>query len=652
MKRNSRLDAFDADIHDFEYENTQLVRDIVQEGHILFNEKGETIESEDDRNQSEFIHRISALDLPLNHKSDGKINSYENLGYLTLLLQRELNGKRRGKFSDPKIQEEYTDWKERKVEDPETHVYLQEIFLQSVEYLEEYLEIEVPKQLKSHIDLFHRGFAEVLKFLSLSHVNRPNKRLGAFVCALCSIAETIHYTRSKPDELTSLQEKTKDFAEFIIQKGNMGVVSLDDLEQRFSLKSIVPVSFEGGYFKMKSIEFDTKKEHRIWSKLLRIADKDRSDIVKDGIRCRICVDANQKEEVIRWLSSLQFEEKKSSNTTRSAQWDAITYMTGKFQGSNVEVQITDEEMMKRSDWGVLRHEVYEEIQKMLILSRLFGSVSVARMEQKKKDLVHHYAVDEEALEKRMNQFFFKNRDTNRYYSYEYEFRMRGKGIYKSHRFDGLLDYFLTEFYKREDLRSLRSISYETLESIIREKKIPDDLSIDKSQEIYDYMRTKKGVSLSLLKGLELDLEKRKTMIHVRDSVSGIIENHNISLLSSSKKIKAHIESILIDSGMNRTEIEEYLNFFGESWNDRRKVWEDYKKDGLNDMVSAKLFWKTFFWEEQKGFIQTFISDEFVQKKLIDSLESFIDEYIEEMGDSDSFIFFEHKKSTNIKQKKE
>lgn len=636
MKKISHLNPQQESIEKFEYENPDLIQEIMEKRYVKYNAFGEKVPANKD---VENPIRVSETDLPLaRNKTEHPDEPHKDYEDMRLVIQKALNGERIGETQTPEEGKKLQNWICRDLEDAETRLYIQEVFEQALSFLEDVLEIYIPKGIKKDIASMHKSVGRIVDFISKTYANNKNKKsnkMGAIICAICNVSDVIHYTKNKKDQLQSLEEKTELFGNYLAQNSNSNNETGEDL-MNVTKKYPVYVSYEGGGFTMTDFKLDTKEQNRIWGKLLRVADKNLSDIVRDGVRCRIMVSSNEKAQAIEWLKKIGFWEKPNTNISRGATIDqAIFFMMGNIDGANVEIQVTDEESFKKTENGVYRHEIYEEIQKLLILSRLFGNIHPKKIQSKLDDLEEEYRVDRKALEDRFHSFFFLHQETGRWHSYEYEFRMHKKGIYPKERFDALLQNLNYEMNK-DDI--LSEVSFADLEYIFEKNLFPESLNEEHQEAFLKFLKTKKGIPKGVCNVLEEPLRKKqetREILQIKNKKERDVQK-KIKKIFLPKKIHLHKDvwndvRQKISEILPKIEKEPLFWAFLEEFSEKLKHKRDTCNEAINPVIS-ETFYMTYFWDDQRILLEAFIEDEDVKNELIAILKKLVDDSVQNNGD--------------------
>jgi len=393
-------------------------------------------------------------------------------------------------------------WIERrfqlKLDLPFDRKVIQEILEASVVFLEKELGVFVLQSVKKEIFQVSKSSQAIVEFVLKSSQLGRNAFSSVLVCALLKIADVIFYTQNSP-ALQNLEQKTKAFGNVLVSHMNAGVSSLEELEQLFLQNKIVPVSFEGGHFVLDEFYLKTKSDERIVGKLLRKPETDASMIVRDGIRARFVVKQSDLAFVLLWLEYLGFVEKKTKVSTSSSVAHNIVYMLGKFDHTHVEIQVSDRDTFRNLEGGVFRHEVFQSIQKISILMRLFSSVSDQRF-QKEFDLLFQNSSHGETrsfcrsdLEQHFRKYFFKDPQCGRWYSYDYEFRVHHRGIFSPDRFRRVFLSFLHDFVLFPRWKLLEIVSFSDLVFIFDQKRFPESFFVEQKELFLQFLSEKKGI---------------------------------------------------------------------------------------------------------------------------------------------------------------
>lgn len=633
--KEARSKVYQPDIDNFQFENEDIVRKIVNNRYIKFDILGSEIHPDEEAKED---IRLSEVDLPLlfpqkNPKSGApqKTKEYDDLKDI---IQRALNGVRQGER-----QTESVSWTVRNLEDLQTRNYVQGLFEKALDFLENDLQVEVFQSLKKKIEEMHKSPHNIIRFVELAHAHKRNKKNGALVCALCNIADALHYMKNETS-LQDLRDKTIRFSDFLVENMNNGYQYGEDLEKNFQQKGRpVPVHFEEGSFVIHDVYFDTKSPDRILAKLLRVVDKGSSEIVNDGIRARIFVKDDHKKEAIKWLQKRGFDYKKSKTSTRAESFEAITYMAGRFEGSYVEIQITDEKTLNEAEKGIYRHEVYEEIQKLLLLARLFGSINPKRVKEVQKKLKQKYNLDEEVFMKRFMKFFFKNSQNDHWYSYEYEFRTYKKGIYSPERFDEVIQSFQRDFWNDSAFHRLNDIKPRDIKDILTNYELREEYDLPMMELFLSYLKTKKGIPQGILGVLSEQIRIQKEIERIFNKTlttqGKVKKKFSDRNLFFSSDVWNHIYQLITPHLQKKIEKEpcfwEYLDFLVDALEDEKNSLEALtikRKDFFNPLFSHHLteeFRKNEFLSEQKDYIQSVIEDKEMKVLIYESLPFIIED---------------------------
>lgn len=372
---------------------------------------------------------------------------------------------------------------------------LNAVLQKAKDYLAEELYIDIPNNL----NICFKTKREILDFLNIvslkiSQKNRP------YVCALLKVSRAILYIENNP-RLQNLVEKSQAFEHQIWESFNTGK-NLDEVNSD-KYKSLAAQTEYGG-FGIIGFDVRDKSLNRMISKLLRKPEADFGSIINDGVGGRLVVNARSTEKAIALFTKKHgFRFKNSENASRGAAKGKDIYLVKNLEdGTPVEIQISTPRNIQKGESGIYDHRVYSATQNLLAACRLFGGISPARVKAIMNSLASIIGVKKSGLDKKLKELFFFHPENKRWYSYEYVYRTKNKGIVPVSWYKSMLNGLSREFNQKID-----DVLYgeSDLQFILENGKFPASFSMNHKKSMLSFLKKKKGVSSVLMKLLEAQI---------------------------------------------------------------------------------------------------------------------------------------------------
>ena len=308
-------------------------------------------------------------------------------------------------------------------------------------YLKDYLRIDLPREIEFMDDF--SDIEDVFSFLRKTKGLGEGENSGVFAPMYCALATVMgaEWEYIKGDLKHLEEDATTVFDELLAYKGGSEDRIIKKKKTNDGWNEVEISSPDGSIADGVICKARGKGHYRVISKMLAKVNYDRMEAINDGIGLRfeipdgvdikkltpfllrflkskfnaselVCKNNNlcsrgevQEMEEILSEEGVGFRDrdnKLSDNNYRAFGIEGKLIVDGK-RNQPFEVQIV--RIGNRNEEGMTRHEIYEPLQKLSVMSRLFGAVSEEYLEQMMADASEETGIPREEIK----DYFLKKR---------------------------------------------------------------------------------------------------------------------------------------------------------------------------------------------------------------------------------------------------